>query len=164
MFSDDNQLYKSGIISQLPQIIHSTRSCISDVKAWMTNIQLQCVYIDITEMLKPAAKMFQNCGSVPQTISLENSDVRLASCLDPAISFQKQISSVCSICYLKLHRISAVRYYLPKDVAETTAACVCSFTTRLLQLAFDGLSEVFSFQSPKAVEHCWQTHFHRIFG
>ena len=40
-FSDDNQLYKSGKITQLPEIIHSTQSCISDVKAWMTNNQLQ---------------------------------------------------------------------------------------------------------------------------
>ena len=39
--SDDNQLYKSGNITQLPEIIHSTQSCISDVKAWMTNNQLQ---------------------------------------------------------------------------------------------------------------------------
>ena len=36
-FSDDNQLYKSGNISQLFEIIHSTQSCISDVKAWVTN-------------------------------------------------------------------------------------------------------------------------------
>ena len=40
-FSDNNQLYKSGNITQLPEIIHSTQSCISDVKAWMTNNQLQ---------------------------------------------------------------------------------------------------------------------------
>ena len=38
-FSDNNQLYKSGNITQLPEIIHSTQSCISDVKAWMTNNQ-----------------------------------------------------------------------------------------------------------------------------
>ena len=31
--SHDNQLYKSGNITQLPEIIHSTQSCISDVKA-----------------------------------------------------------------------------------------------------------------------------------
>ena len=30
-FSDDNQLCKSGNITQLPEIIHSTQSCISDV-------------------------------------------------------------------------------------------------------------------------------------
>ena len=40
-FSDDNQLCKSGNITQLPESIHSTQSCISDVKARMTNNQLQ---------------------------------------------------------------------------------------------------------------------------
>ena len=40
-FSDDNQLYKSGNIIQLPEIIHLTQSCISDVKARMSNNQLQ---------------------------------------------------------------------------------------------------------------------------
>ena len=40
-FSDDSQLYKYGNFSQLPEIIHSTQSRISDVKAWVTNNQLQ---------------------------------------------------------------------------------------------------------------------------
>ena len=31
----------SGNITQLPEIIYSVQSCISDVKAWMTNSQLQ---------------------------------------------------------------------------------------------------------------------------
>ena len=39
-FSDDNKLYKSGNVSQLPEIIHSNQSGISDIKAWMTNNQL----------------------------------------------------------------------------------------------------------------------------
>ena len=39
-FSDDSQLYKSGNVSQLPEIIHSARPCISDVKSWMANNQL----------------------------------------------------------------------------------------------------------------------------
>ena len=54
-FSDDNQLYKSGNITQLPEIIHSTQSCISDVKAWMTNNQLQ-LNNDKTEMILIATK------------------------------------------------------------------------------------------------------------
>ena len=54
-FSDDNQLNKSGNITQLPEIIHSTQSCISDVKAWMTNNQLQ-LNNDKTEMILIATK------------------------------------------------------------------------------------------------------------
>ena len=66
-FSDDNQLYKSGNITQLPEIIHSTRSCISDVKAWMTNTQLQ-LNNDKTEMILIATKTVLNSDSVPQSI------------------------------------------------------------------------------------------------
>ena len=58
-FSDDNQLYKSGNITQLLEIIHSTRSCISDVKAWMTNNQLQ-LNNDKTEMILTATKTVVN--------------------------------------------------------------------------------------------------------
>ena len=39
-FSDDNQLYKSGHILQLQDIIQSTQCCFSDLKDWMTNSML----------------------------------------------------------------------------------------------------------------------------
>ena len=56
-FSDDNQLYKSGNITQLPKIIHSTQSCISNVKAWMTNNQLQ-LNNDKTKIILPLQRRF----------------------------------------------------------------------------------------------------------
>ena len=37
-FSDDNQVYKSGNLSDLPEIIHSTQSCTYDVKVWTGRI------------------------------------------------------------------------------------------------------------------------------
>ncbi len=129
-FSDDNQLYKSGNITQLPEIIHSTQSCISDVKAWMTNNQLQ-LNNDKTEMILIATKTVLNSDSVPQSINLEGSDIKFANtvrnlgvCLDPTLSFQQQISSVCRICYLELRRISAIRHYLSEDV---TKKLLCAF-------------------------------------
>ena len=114
----DNQLYKSGNITQLPEIIHSTQSCISDVKAWMTNHQLQ-LNNDKTEMILIATKTVLNSDSVSQSVNLEGSDIKLAKtvrqtgvCLDPTLSFQQQVSSVCCICYLELRRISAIRHCL----------------------------------------------------
>ena len=143
-FSDDNQLYKSGNITQLPEIIHSTQSCISDVKAWMTNNKLQ-LNNDKTEVILIATKTVLN--SVPQSINMEDSDINFANtvhnlgvCLDPTLTFQQQISSVCRSCYLELHQISAIRHYLSEDVTKKTVVCVCSFKTRLLQLTFGGLS------------------------
>ena len=123
-FSDGNQLYKSGNITQLPEIIHSTQSCISDIKAWMTNNQMQ-LNNDKTEVILIATKTVLNSDSVPQSINLEGSDIKfvntvrsLGVCLDPTLSFQQQISSVCRVCYLELRRISAIRHYLSEDVTK----------------------------------------------
>ena len=123
-FSDDNQLYKSGNITQLPEIIHSTQSCIPGVKAWMTNNQLQ-LNNDKTEIILIATKTVLNSDSVPQSINLEGSDIKLANsvcnlgvCLDPTLSFQQQISSLCHICYLELRQISAICHYLSEDVTN----------------------------------------------
>ena len=129
-FSDDNQLYKSGNITQLPEIIHSTQSCISDVKAWMTNNQLQ-LNNDKTEIILTATKTVLNSDSVSQSINLEGSDIKFANtvrnlgfCLDLTLSFQQQISTVCRICYLELRLISAIRHYLSEDV---TKKLLCAF-------------------------------------
>ena len=75
--------------------------------------------------------MILNSDSVPQSINLEGSDIKLANtvrnldvCRSPTLSFQQQISSVCRICYLELRRISAIRHYLSEDV---TKKLLCAF-------------------------------------
>ena len=72
-FSDDNQLYKSGNITQLLEIIHSTQSCISDGKACMTNNQLQ-LNNDKTEMIRIAIKTVLNsdCSTVHKSGGLSH--------------------------------------------------------------------------------------------
>ena len=77
-FSDDDQLYKCGNITQLPEIIHSTQSCRSDVKALMTNNQLQ-LNNDKTEMMLISTETVLNSDSVPQSINLEGSDIKFAN-------------------------------------------------------------------------------------
>ena len=124
-FSDDNQLYKSGNVPQLSKIIHSTQSCVSDAKAWMTNHQLQ-LNDDKTEMILIATKTILNSECVPQLINLEGSGIKLANtvrnlsvCPDTSRSFQQQIPSVCRICCLELRQTSAVRHYLSEGVTKT---------------------------------------------
>ena len=80
-------------------------------------------------MILTATKTVLN--SVPQSINMEDSDINFANtvhnlgvCLDPTLTFQQQISSVCRSCYLELHQISAIRHYLSEDV---TNFCVCVF-------------------------------------
>ena len=76
-------------------------------------------------MILTATRTVLNSDSVPQSINLEGSDIKFANtvrnlgvCLDPTLSFQQQISSVCRICYLELRRISAIRHYLSEDVTK----------------------------------------------
>ena len=98
-------------------------------------------------MILIATKTVLSSDSVPQSLNLEGSDIRFAKtvrnlgvCLDPTLSFQQQISSVCCMCYLELRQISAIHHHLSEDVTKKTVVCVCSFKTRLLQLTFGGLS------------------------
>ena len=65
-------------------------------------------------------------ASTTFTVNLEGSDIKLANSvrnlgvrLDPVLTFQQQISSVCRIFYLELLRISAVRHYLSEDHTHT---------------------------------------------
>ena len=60
-----------------------------------------------TEMILIASDTIPNSSSVPQFINLEGSDIKLANtvcnlgvCLDPTLSFQQQISSVCRVIML----------------------------------------------------------------
>ena len=79
-------------------------------------------WLPITESLMFYA---QSTSTVTSGTNLEGSDFKLANtvrnlgvCLDPTLSFQQQIFSVCRICYLELRRISAIRYYLSEEVTK----------------------------------------------
>ena len=145
------QLYKSENVSQLPETILV-------FPTWMhgwppppppppikKERKKSCSYTMIKQKWFRLLQRRFSALTVPQSIKLKGSDIRLANTvrnlcasLDPTISFQQHFSSVGRICYLKLRRISAIRHYLSEDV--TNVVCVCSFKTVLLQLAFGGLS------------------------
>ena len=57
-------------------------------------------------------------------IKLANTVRNLGVFLDPTLSFQQQISSVCHICYLELRRVNVICHYLSEDVTKNL---VCAF-------------------------------------
>ena len=137
-FSDNNQLYISGDLSEFPQIFFLTQSCISDVKAWMIISKLH-LNKDKVEMILIAPEKLLSSGSAFQSIKLESCDIKLANTvhdlgvsLAPAVYFQQQISSLCRVCYLELRRIFAIRHYISDDV---TNKLLCAFVlSRLLMM------------------------------
>ena len=148
-FSDNNQLYKSGNITQLPEIIHSTQSCISvnsvHVKAWMINNQLQ-LNNDKTEMILIATKTVLNsdCSSFHKSggfwlqICQHSAQPRCPSwscSLFPTANLLR-------LSYL-LSWTSSDQWNTPLSVwrcHQKTVVCICFFKTRLLQFTFGGPS------------------------
>ena len=124
-FSDDNQLYVSAHLNQLQEIICSSQSCISDVKAWMHNNKLQ-LNADKTEMIFIASKHTLRTQSLPCSIDVDGHEIILSTSvrnlgvtLDPTLSFEHHISNVCKACYLELRRISSIRRFLTQDALKT---------------------------------------------
>ena len=75
-FSDDNQLYKSGHISQLLNIIQSTQRCISDLRDWMTNSKLQ-LNEDKTDMILISPRKVLNYARIPSELCLNGTNIKL---------------------------------------------------------------------------------------
>ena len=129
-FSDDNQLYTSGSLSDLPAMISHTQSCVSDLSNWMTDNKLK-LNADKTEILLIYPPKFSNHASLPSSINLIDSSItvspsarNLGVTLDQTLSFQLHITNICCTCFLELRRISSIRHFLTED---TTKTLVCAF-------------------------------------
>ena len=91
---------------QLSGIIHSTQSCIFDVKAWMIDNKMRLNF-DKTEMILIAPYRFLSSDSVPQSVNLDGCDIKLSNTarnlgasLDPTWLFRTANLSVClSVAY-----------------------------------------------------------------
>ena len=63
-------------VSQFPESIHSTQLCISSLKAWVTNHQLQANN-EKTETILLTTKTFLSHDPAPQSVNLGASGIRL---------------------------------------------------------------------------------------
>ena len=95
------RIQESGHLSELPELIHSAQSCISDVKAWMTNSRLQ-LNNGKTEMILIAPKKFLISDFVPLPISLNGCDIILSNTVrnrrvSLASSFPTQFATLVSL-------------------------------------------------------------------
>ena len=75
--SDNNQLYKSGRILQLQDIIQSTQCCISDLKDWMKNNKLR-LNEDKTDMIPISARKVLNNAPLPSEICLHGTSIKFS--------------------------------------------------------------------------------------
>ena len=129
-YSDDNQVYTSCSLSDLPSIIASTQSCISNIQSWMSTNKLQ-LNSDKTELIFIAPSRFSSSNVSPKTIQLDDHFItpsqvvrNLGVMLDQKLSFNQYISSICRACYFELRRISSVRHLLSENATKTL---ICAF-------------------------------------
>ncbi|KAK7101509.1 hypothetical protein V1264_019884 [Littorina saxatilis] len=129
-FSDDNQLYLSGPISDLPRLIASTQSCITDLKAWMDLNKLK-LNEEKTEMILVSPKKHLNHPSLPSSVDLNGSSIALSPAvrnlgvtLDQSLSFHQHVANVCRTCFFEIRRISSIRHLLTEDATKTL---LCAF-------------------------------------
>ena len=128
MYADDTQLYKSVTPNDRHYLFESLQSCVSDVKLWMVNNNLQLNEDETELILVPGSSKsiqfphYLNFGQ--NQIPFSDSARNLGVILDGSLSMKEQVCRVCQLCYLELRRIGSIRRYLSK---ETTKTLVTSF-------------------------------------
>ena len=129
-FSDDNQLYISGPISDLQTLVTSTQSCISEVKSWMNANKLK-LNEDKTEMILIKPQKSSSGMPLPSSVDLNGSSINLSATvrnlgvtLDQSLSFQQHVANICRMCYFEIRRISSIRHVLTEN---TTQTLLCAF-------------------------------------
>lgn len=129
-FSDDNQIYVSGPISDVQNLVTSTQSCISELKSWMDVNKLK-LNEDKTEMILIKPQKSSSGASLPSSVDLNGTSIALASSvrnlgvtLDQSLSFQQHVANICRMCYFEIRRISSIRHVLTEDATKTL---LCAF-------------------------------------
>ena len=139
--------YLSGYLTQIPNMIKITQDCISDLKSWLTltNSWNHAYY---HHHHPKQTKPLSHHPLLPQSMSVNNATRQLYFicpwlwCHSWQYS-EHHISSICTVTYLKLRRISSICHYLSIDA---TKILICSFVLRvstivtLLSLDFQILS------------------------
>ena len=114
------------------KFLKSFLSCISDVKAWMTNNQLQLMikrkWFWLLQIRFPTVTRFHSPWTwMVLTSNMPTQFVTQVSVLILLSLSEKTISSIHRIYYMKIRQISAICHYLTKDVPHKTIVCVFFF-------------------------------------
>ncbi|KAK7113027.1 hypothetical protein V1264_012392 [Littorina saxatilis] len=128
-FADDTQLRGSCPPDRLDSTIRRVQDCVDDVKRWMTCNKLK-LNDDKTEVLLIHPKNKPLPPSVPSSISVGNSDIKLSSSarnlgvtFTDTLSMDKHITNICRSAYTEIRKISSIRHLLSFDATKTL---VCS--------------------------------------
>ena len=128
--ADDLQLYMSAPSDRISELLHSTQSCISDVKAWATANMLK-LNDNTTKLMLVTFKRTKHLHNLPTSITIGNTQIpfkqsvkNLDITLDCHLTMNAHVSNIARTCYLELRRLASIRRFL---TSTATAKLVSAF-------------------------------------
>ena len=129
-FADDLQLQMSAPPDRISELLHSTQSCISDVKAWATANMLK-LNDSKTELMLVTSKRSKHLHTLPTSITIGNAQIpfkqsvkNLGFTLDCNLTMNAHVSNIARTCYFELCRLASIRRFL---TITATATLVSAF-------------------------------------
>ena len=111
-FADDIQLQMSAPPDRISELLHSTQSCISDVKSWTTANMLK-LNDNKTELMLVTSKGTKHLHSLPTSITIGNAQIpfkqsvkNLSFTLDCHLPMNAHVSNIARTCYFELRRLN----------------------------------------------------------
>ena len=125
-FADDVQLQMSAPPDRISELLHSTMSCISDIKAWATANMLK-LNDNKTELMLVTSKRTKHLHNLPTSITMGNDQTvseDLCFRLDCHLTLNAHVSNIARTCYFELRRLASIHRFL---TSTATATLVSSF-------------------------------------
>ena len=124
-FADDLQLQMSAPPDRISKLLHSTQSCISDVKAWATANMLK-LNDNMTELMLATSKRTKHLHNLPTSITIGNAQIPFKQCVnnlaftsDCHLTMNAHFSNIARTCYFELHRLASIRRFLTRTATAT---------------------------------------------
>ena len=129
-FADDLQLQMSAPPDRISELLHSTQSCIGDVKAWATANMLR-FNDNKTELMLFTSRRTKHLHNLPTSITMGNAQIpskqsgkNLCSTLDCHLTMNSLVSNIARTCFFELRRLASIRRFL---TSAATATLVSAF-------------------------------------
>ena len=124
-FADDVQLEMSAPPDRISELLHSTQSCISDVKAWATANVLK-LNDSKTKLMLVTSKRSKHLHRLPASITIGNAQIpfkqfvkNLGITLDCHLNMNVNVSNIARTCYFELRRLASFRRFLTSTANAT---------------------------------------------
>ena len=124
-FAGDSQLQMSAPPDRISDLLHSTQSCISDVKGWATANMLK-LNDNKTGLMLVTSKRTKHLHSLPTSITIGNAQFpfkqsvkKLGFALDCHLTMKAHVSNTARTCYIELRRLASIRRFLTNTATAT---------------------------------------------